>query len=190
MSLFHQPLRTAQPGDLCILLEPGDPDEITALRQHQLALQRRYGGEVMNPVHITPQRFTLAHPQQQYQALLDQLEALAAHWQPFKISAGGLLPFHSDYRQAHIIKWKVLPPDEMVSFSSQLEHILTTIGGTSLYPPGWVSVLVTALTGIDPGTAQDEPDLSFPQPLFTPSLLTLSKIHGPTEFEVLEQIPL
>lgn len=189
MSAIHRHLRIAQPGDLCILLEPCDPGEIAALQQHQMELQRVYGGQVMEPVHLTSQRFTLEHPQQ-YQALLDELGRLAERWQAFTVSASGLLPFHSEYRRAHIIKWKILPPDEMMNFSSQLEQILTNIGGTSLYPPGWVSTLVTALTGIDPACTSEEPDLLYPQPLFTPGILTVSRIHSPTEFEILEQIPI
>ena len=189
MGAFPQPLRIAQPGDLCILLEPGDPEEITALQQHQLALQRCYGGQVMEPVHITCQRFTLTNLQQ-FEALRDELNHLAARWQPSKISASGLLSLHSEYRRADIIKWKILLTDELASISSQFERILAAIGSTSLYPPGWVSTQVTALTGIDPGVSQDETDLHFPQPLFTPSILTLSRIYGPKEFEILEQISL
>lgn len=189
MNSIPLPLRAAQPGDICILLEPNDPDEIAALQQHQLALQHRYGGRVMNPVHVTSQRFTITHPQQ-IQALLDQLAGLAAQWQPFQISANGLLPLNSEYHQARIIKWKIAPPDALVRFSAHLERVLAAIGGDSLYPPGWVSDLVTALTGIDPAASPEEHDLHLTQPLFTPNILALSRINGPTEFEVLEKIPL
>jgi hypothetical protein len=189
MGAMPSPLRTARPGDLCILLEPANLDEVAALQQHQLILQRHYGGQIMEPVHITLQRFNLTHPQQ-YQALLDELESLRADWRPFKISAQGLFQLHSDYRQADVIKWKILPPEELALFSAQIEHILADIGGASLYPPGWVSTLVTALTGIAPASSPEEPDLHYPQPLFTPGILKVSRIHSPTEFEILEQIPL
>ena len=182
-------IKPARPGDICILLEPGDPAEINALLQRQLELQQHYGGQVMEPVHVTCQRFVLANPEQ-YPALVAQLSSLAASYQHFEVSAQGLVPLYSDYRQVHILKWEILREAGLVSFSAQLEHVLEAIGFTSLYPPGWVSKLVTALEDIS-APDRDEPRLfEEPYKLFTPRILTLSRIHGPSEFEILDQIRL
>ena len=182
-------IKPARPGDICILLEPGDPAEINALLQRQLELQQVYGGQVMEPVHVTCQRFPPLNPQQ-YQALLAQLSSLAASYQHFEVSAHGLVPLHSDYRQVHILKWEISREARLVNFSAQLEHILEITGITSLYPPGWVSTLVTALEDIS-APDRDEPRLlEEAYKLFTPRILTISKIHGPSEFEILDQIQL
>ena len=180
-------IKPARPGDICILLEPNDAAEVNALRQRQLELQQHYGGQVMEPVHVTCQRFVLANPEQ-YPALVAQLSSLAASYQHFEVSAQGLVPLYSNYRQVHILKWEILREARLVSFSAQLERILEITGITSLYPPGWVSTLVTALEDIS-ALALGEPCLfEEPYKLFTPRILTLSKIHGPSEFEILEQI--
>ena len=50
-------VRPAQLGDICVLLEPTDQDEIRLLRQRQLALQARFGGKPIENVHLTCQRF-------------------------------------------------------------------------------------------------------------------------------------
>jgi len=187
---LRTPLRPGQAGDICILLEPADPTEIHALRQHQNALQQLFGGQISDPVHITCQRFQLTDPYK-YSDLLDQLRYLAVDYQPFQISAQGLVPLFSSYRQMLLLKWEIPLEPWLVTVSTRLEQILVKLAINSLYPPGWVSTLVTALIDINPDSTQP-PELfpDFPHPLFTPTILTLSKLHGPSEFEIMDRIEL
>jgi len=184
------PLRIGQPGDITLLLEPVDPAEIEAMRKHQSALRKLYGGQLMEPVHLTCQRFILTD-EKRYPALVTMLKALIEKYEPFTLQAQGLLPFYSEYRQVHLLKWEVFLDPRLVSFSAQLEHLLETPWITSLYTPGWISTLVTALVDINPEPAQPLEGLpSFPHPLFTPGILTISKLQRPSEFEIMDQIPL
>ncbi|MCU0486771.1 MAG: hypothetical protein MUC85_11760 [Anaerolineales bacterium] len=187
---LRTPLRIGQPGDITLLLEPVDPVEIKDMRKHQFALQEHYGGELMEPVHLTCQRFTL-NDEQYYPWLLETLTAFAAQYEPFTLQAQGLLPFYSEYRQVSLLKWEVVLDPRLESFSARLEHILMQPWITSLYTPGWVSTLVTALVNINPETTQPLERLSsFPHPLFMPGILTISKLQRPSEFEIMDKLPL
>ena len=184
------PLRIGQPGDITLLLEPVDPDEIECMRKHQSALQKLYGGQLMEPVHLTCQQFILTD-ENRYPALVEMLKALVETYEPFTLQAQGLLPFYSEYRQVHLLKWEVPLDPRLVSFSARLEHLLETPWITSLYTPGWVSTLITALVDINPEPAQRfEGQPSFPHPLYTPGILTISKLQRPSEFEVMDKITL
>jgi hypothetical protein len=187
---FFTPLRPGQPGDICLLLEPTDQGEIHALRQQQITLQNLYGGRLMEPVHLTCQRFVL-NDQQRYPDLINMLVEFTAQYQPFSFQVQGLIPLYSPYRQMNILKWEIIPESRLKRFSARLEQLLQNPWTTSLYTPGWVSTLVTALVEIDGSRSISAERLpSFPHPLFTPSLLTVSKINGPSEFEILDKIPL
>ena len=187
---FRTPLRIGQPGDLTLLLEPSDPAEIDTLRQYQIALQSLYGGKLMEPVHLTCQRFTLTD-EQQYPRLVEILTAFASHSETFTLQAQGLLPFYSEYRQAYLLKWEIVLDPRLKSCSARLERVLKTPWITSLYTPGWVSTLVTALEDIHTEPSPGKVDLpSYPYPLFTPGILTISKLHEPSNFEILDKIPL
>ena len=187
---LHTPLRIGQPGDITLLLEPVDPTEIEAMQQHQIVLQKLYGGQLMEPVHLTCQRFALTNPQQS-PALVAMLTAFAGQYKPFTLQAQGLLPFYSQYRQVHLLKWEVILDPQLVSFSAQLEQLLETPWISKLYSPGWVSTLVTALVDINPEPSKSPGQLpGLPHPLFTPGILTISKLLEPSEFEIMEKIPL
>lgn len=184
------PVRIGQPGDITLLLEPVDPAEIERLQQYQLTLQKLYGGRLMKPVHLTCQRFVLTD-EQHYPALVELLKNLGGQFQPSTLQANGVQPFYSRFRQENILKWEIIPDSFVESFSARLEQLLQTPWTASMYSPGWVSTLVTALEGNNPEPSQPPEELiKFPHPLFTPGTLTLSKLLGPTEFEIMDKIPL
>jgi hypothetical protein len=183
-------IRGGQPGDICLLLETDNPAETAALRQHQASLKSIFGGQEMVPVHLTCQRFILADPSY-YPILFEKLKNLANGFQSFTLHAQGLVPLYSPYRKTNLLKWETVPDPLLVDFSARLEKLLDNTWSTSLYSPGSVSTWVTALVNINPEPLQDLEQLpSFPHPLFTPRILTVSKLLGPSEFEIMDRIPL
>jgi hypothetical protein len=183
-------LRGGQPGDICLLLETDIPAEIAALRQNQASLKRIFGGQEMELVHLTCQRFILADSSY-YPIFFEKLKHLASGFQSFTLHAQGLVPLYSPYRKTNILKWEAIIDPLLVDFSAQLEKLLDNTWSTSLYSPGSISTWVTALVNVNPEPLQDLEQLpSFPHPLFTPRLLTVSKLLGPSEFEIMDRIPL
>jgi hypothetical protein len=184
------PVRIGQPGDVTLLLEPADPAEVERLQQYQIALQKLYGGRLMEPVHLTCQRFVLTD-EQRYPALVEMLKDLGRQFNPPTLQANGVQPFYSRFRQENILKWEIVLDPFVESFSARLEQLLQTPWTASMYSPGWVSTLVTALVANNSEPSQPlEGSIKFPHPLFTPGILTLSKLLGPTEFEIMDKIHL
>ncbi len=183
-------IRGGQPGDICLLLETNIPEEIAALRKHQDNLKSIFGGQEMIPVHLTCQRFVLAKPSY-YPSLYEMLKDLASGFQPFSLHAQGLVPLYSPYRKINILKWETIIDPLLVDFSAKLEKLLDNTWSTSMYTAGSVSTWVTALVNINPATPKNLERLTdFPYPLFTPRILTVSKLLGPSEFEIMDRIPL
>jgi len=183
-------IRGGQPGDICLLLESDIPAEIVALRQHQESLRSIFGGQAMVPVHLTCQRFILADPSY-YSCLLDKLKNLVNDFRSFTLYAQGLVPLYSQYRKINILKWDTIFDPLLVDFSANLEKLLDNTWSKSMYTSGSVSTWVTALVNINSEIPKNLEQLSdFPYPLFTPRILTLSKLLGPSKFEIMDKIPL
>ena len=86
---------TAQPGDICILVEPclRERQRLYAAQAH---LQSRFGGRVCSKVHVTCQRFNVKPPQR-LGPIVDRFGQELATWQGFPIVADSLLSFHADF---------------------------------------------------------------------------------------------
>lgn len=183
-------VRGGQPGDICLLLESDIPAEIESLRQHQASLKNIFGGQEMVPVHLTCQRFILADPSY-YPNLSENLKILASGFKSFTLYAQGLVPLYSQYRKTNILKWETILDPLLVDFSVNLEKLLDNTWSTSLYTAGSVSTWVTALVNINSEPPKNLEQLAvFPYPLFTPRVLTVSKLIGPSKFEIMDRIPL
>jgi hypothetical protein len=178
----------AEPGDVCILLEP-HADEFGPLLERQLALQEVIGGDVVQPVHLTCQRIKVESP-----ALGDlqrALRRLAAKTRPFALTAVAFRSVYSPYRQAHFLKWEVFVHPALRSFSERLQRLLDACGLTSLYGRDWTSSWVSALEGIRNGhnlTAIWQAPM--PEHLFMARRIEVSRILGPTTYETIDLIEL
>ncbi|MFH1634829.1 MAG: hypothetical protein ABIG63_12605, partial [Chloroflexota bacterium] len=92
--------RLAQPGDIFVLLVPV-AQELQLLRKKQAELQAQCGGQIVDHVHITCQRFT--PPWMQFAAtcvatLTKEIRAFA----PFPVFSDGLVQFRAPYWQTHV----------------------------------------------------------------------------------------
>lgn len=172
------PARPGQSGDYCLLLEPSDPFEIALLRQRQEMLQLRLGGHIVDPVHLTCQRFEL-QDECYLDNLLDHLFEIRSFLQFCPLTAIATVPLYSQFRNLHLFKWAVQRTPMLERLCTHLESVLDIEGVTPLYPPGWVSLLVTALEGIEgPIIHHHSQPLLQPFYLFTPGFVSLSRLNS------------
>ncbi|MBN2005143.1 MAG: hypothetical protein JXA21_17420 [Anaerolineae bacterium] len=182
--------RPAAKGDICVLLESTRTAEHRRLQQHQCALRARFGGELINHVHLTAQRFACPDPQQ-LQGFIAQLEQALTGVQPFELDAMAMQTLYVAGMHTNFLKWRVEITNDLENLSRIIERELVAAGITPLYVPGTTSTLVSALRNVpdlpEPELVTPEP---FPFPLFTVETLIFSRIESPTAFSNLTEIRL
>ncbi len=182
-SIFH--IRAAQYGDICVLLEPTDGAEIAQLRHQQRALQVLFGGTPVEPVHLTCQRFEVRDGSQLDQFIRDLAVCLISVM-PFSFTALALQTLYVSTLQSNVLKWQVERTDALRRFVNLIDRELARAGLSSLYVPGAVASLVTALKGVPALTPVDFAQVNgFPHHLFTVNRIVISRIQGPDRFEIL-----
>jgi hypothetical protein len=180
-------LRTAEPGDVCVLLIPGE-DEAERLRRLQGSLQLILDGLPHDPVHLTCQRFKMVHDDP-LPGIIQHLEAKLAVIPPVSIVANSVIQIEHPFWQSNLLRWRIEATDEVSRLSAEIEDGLLAAGITPHFPrdSGWAPALVTALEGITPLADLDH-QLNknlFPLYLFTGRWVVLSRILARREFELL-----
>ncbi|MFQ5856772.1 MAG: hypothetical protein ACE5LU_14150 [Anaerolineae bacterium] len=177
--------RPARFGDICVLLEPTQKEEIKLLRQRQTPLQSLFGGILIEDVHLTCQRFA-CQDKHLMQGFVQNLTRALAIVEPFPFTALSLKMLYSPLRQTNILKWHVQVTENLQRFVAIVEHTLLATDITPLYPSGFVSSLVAALRGVPELNSNNLSDHNvFPHHLFAADKVVLSKINGLNEFETL-----
>jgi hypothetical protein len=180
-------IRTAEPGDVCVLLIPSQ-DEAERLGRLQASLQLIFGGVPHKLVHLTCQRFEMAddHPLPQ---VIQHLQVGLSTVSPVSIIADSVVHFESRFWQSSLLRWRIDATDEVRRLATAIEDGLVAARTPPHFPrdSGWVPTLVTALEGVTP---RGDPDhqLSrnlFPVHLFTGRWVVLSRILAQREFELL-----
>jgi hypothetical protein len=182
-------VRPAQVGDICVLLEPTEPHEINHLRQRQVALQARFGGQPIEHVHLTCQRFA-CRDKGLLGAFVQNLTRALADLEPFPLTAIALTPRYVSFRQTNILKWEIQVTQDLKGFVARVEQALMAAGIAPLYRSGFVSSQVTALKDVpEPGPGDLAAEV-FPQHLFAADRVVLSRLDGPNAFEILAELRL
>ncbi len=180
-------IRPAQPGDMFILLQPSE-EEAACLRQRQLALQARLGGQPHETVHLTCQRFTLGD-ESRVTGLIDQVTKL--HTQlPFAIIAVSLIQFEHAFWGTRLLRWQVRVTDELHRFRTLVDDTLTQAGATLHYPfstsrEPWSATALENIPEIDLDSYLAHAE--YPHHLFYACQVVLSRIVGRGAFEILAQ---
>jgi len=183
--------RTAQPGDVCVLLEPAE-EEIAELRQRQTALQARFGGRPHERVHLTCQRFELPDEALPL-GLVQHLRRALVAVRPFPIVAVSLVQCYHSFWGSCLLRWCIQYPKDLRRFGLIVEDALIAAGVTPHFSvaSGWEPTLVTALEAIPEMDLDRHPgSISFPHHLFVVQRVVLSRIRGRGEFEILETVQL
>ena len=184
---FH--VRPAQLGDICVMLEPTEKEDLNQLDFLQSALQEHFGGIPVKPVHLTCQRFSCSdlHRLQEFTQCLAEVLAPVC---PGSMTALSLQSLCLPGRVTATLKWCIDVTQELRLFVSALEQALQVTGIKPLYTNGAASSLVTALRKVPRLHEARIPGYrGFPQHLFSVGQIELSEIRGPDEFEILTRIP-
>lgn len=185
MEEFSRAIRT---GNTFLLLSPTQVQ--TELDAHVQRLQQILGGRRIDPLHFTSQRFTF-QDEAGWSGFCQELGERLSEVPPLVFHATGLVPLYSEYRQARVLKWRILPNEELVEFSRMIETMLTRHGGRSFFPRGWHTKLITALEHVDRvDLSLRHEEQRIPWPLFTTERIILSRFTSQDDYETLEEFPL
>ncbi len=184
--------RTARPGDVCVLLEPGE-EEVPKIREIQTSLQALLGGYPHERVHLTCQRFRLKEDNL-LTAVIEQLDARVASLPPVSVTADAFVVMESPFWQSRLLRWRVQITEDLRRLVTAVEDGLVAAGARPHFPSaaGWMPTLVTALE--DFPKREDAGDKlraqAFPKHLFTGRQVVLSRIAGQRKFDILRTIQL
>jgi hypothetical protein len=188
--------RLPQIGDHFILLTPSHPRETNAIQVRQRELQAIYGGELIDPVHLTFQRF-LPRDDAHARQIVHSTRGMLSCFQPFPLWAGSTFSAYSKFRQGRILKWRLLPCDPATEIEAVLSAMLDEMNAPVVNPPADDRKdirrrrAVTALEDIsDLDSAPAGAGTEYPYPLFTAGTVTVSRVTGPNRFEIAARFPL
>lgn len=192
-------LRKTRAGDICILLEPDDPEEMDHLKACLAELQTQFGGQAVSLVHLTCQRFAIPQNDPEgtgtsadelFARVLDALHRSCGGHAPIPLTAVSLVPIHVPFEGQNVMKWCIAISDELRAYQKHLFECLRQARVPSLYREWFVPTLITALKEIP---SLEEPSQAylrrnFPRFLFTGRRAQLSRIHGADDYEILATI--
>lgn len=178
--------RIAQPGDIFILLVPSGP-ELAGLRGKHAELQSQYGGQLVEPIHITVERFSPDEGQCAQDCITPIKENLR-QVQPFQLRTDALIQFFAPYWQSQVLRWRVQESPFWNDFRDLLENTLNETG----CPSHFIRRRHATCTILK---LDEEIDLpiewqDFTLPLFTARQVWISELKNDGLFEILEEFTL
>ena len=181
-------IAAAQPGDICVIVEPSIRD-LPRLRRLQQGLQLHYGGRLQTRIHFTCQRFT-PPANGGLQRLLGELRLQLGLLSPVPVTAAALEWAEHPFWQYNVLRWDLSVTAELRHFAGLLEEALLRAGARLHYPrgDGW-RPHVTALERIPAALAEPVPVSAFHY-LYTGNRLVLSRVQPGKRFAILDSIPL
>jgi 2'-5' RNA ligase len=175
---------TAKPGDIFLLLVPTGKD-LEYLRQKSKKLHQRYGGQLVDPIHITVERFSPGEgqfPKECVQKIQKNLQGI----QPFQLRTDSLIQFFAPYWQSPVLRWRVENSAQWKNFRNHLENTLREAGCPSHFTRRrHASCTILKLEKKIP---LPENASKVAQPLFTIREIRISQLQLNQAFEILEKI--
>ena len=180
--------RVAQVGDIFILLVPSGSD-LQKLRKWQFEFQSKFGGQIVDFIHITCQRFS---PKDDYyeDLCITNLARAFEQTESLAITTDKIIQFYARYWCNFVIRWRVEETPQYQKFRNMMESILLKIN----CPSHFSRLRHASCTALNLETKLDISNLNqqyqFPQFLFTASELQVSKLLSDNQFEILATINL
>jgi hypothetical protein len=175
-------VKPALPGDICLLLVP-TKRETAVLHARQVKLHALFGGEIVDEMHITCQRFNFPKTVDQPWALRHLQEKIASE-KSFMVTSGNYIHFFSPFWGFYALRWHVLEDATWLNFRSKLESCLLEIGLSPHYPPEKHATCTALNLGHEINPNELAKDI-FPIPLFRARKMVISRIIQRAEFEIL-----
>jgi hypothetical protein len=178
--------RIAQPGDIFILLVPTGP-ELKQLRHKHAQLQTQYGGRLVDPIHITVERFSPENGQFT-QDCIAPIKKTLHRVRPFQLTVDALIQFFAPYWQSQVLRWRVAESPTWSDFRDLLENTLSEIGCPSHFVRRRHATCT--ILRLDHKVNLSSEARDFPRPLFTARHLWISMLKEDGLFEILEKLEL
>ncbi len=178
--------RIARPGDIFLLLVP-TTHELKELRERQLILQSQYGGEIVDFVHITCERFS-PNEKKEERICIDYLKHNVTALAPFTLYAAKIVQYYAPYWGEEVLRWQVQETDDYKHLRNVLAASLAETGCGSHFdrnkPTTCTALRLDEKIELEPSSDKD----SFPAALFEADHLWISKLVGKNKFTILSKI--
>lgn len=176
--------RAAQPGDIFLLLVPSNGD-LERLGNEQQRWQTLHGGQPVDPIHITVERFSPDN-QQLPTACVAKLSDNLAQMQAFPIQADAIIQFFAPYWQCYVLRWRIERSPEWIHFRDQIKSTLEDIHCPSHFIRRRHATCTILKLEKKVHLPSPPPEISMP--LFTVQELRISTLRNDRNFEVLEKL--
>jgi len=180
--------RAAQPGDIFLLLVPS-AQELHQFHQWQNELSQRYGGQPVEFIHITCQRFSPGADRLEIPCI-EHLTNDLQNTRPFKIFADLLIQFYAPYWHRYVLRWRVQETELYSQFRERLNTILNKINCQSHFDRQRHATCTLLNLDEKIDLEFNTPKISLPTILFTAKFLWVSKLQDNENFEILKIISL
>ena len=182
----NSPHRIARPGDIFLLLVPSG-EELVILRDKQQKLKSLYGGEIVDFVHITCERFSPEDGMEE-SFCIDYLRRNVTALSSFNLYAENLVQFYAPYWEKEVLRWQVKEAENYVRLRHILAASLKETGCGSHFdlarPTTCTALRLGEKIGLKPETTFDIPSTL----LFKANHLWVSKLIREEEFKILAKI--
>jgi hypothetical protein len=175
-------LRSAQPGDICVLLLP-EPADLIDIRRRQDRLVKTFGGWIAPEVHITCQRFKSPQARSLDEQVL-RLRTVLGRQPAFVVQAARLVQFEAPFWQTHVLRWEIQTTPEFSAFIEGLDAALVEIGFEPHYPHD-APFTCSALDLLNPVLLDLAPPAEYPLALFRAQRVVFSRVLGLNDFETI-----
>ena len=178
--MIESSTRAGQPGDVCVLLAasvPPAPDVASRLAQ----LRKVYGGRIVEPLHLTLERVAGVRVDDLLAAVRRSVPGL----RPVLVRGEALTTMRSPYRHGDILKVEARQ-NEVGPAVAVVRSEVRAAGLHSFYGHDR-RANVTLLEGIVRSGDIEKPDWQ-PMDLFMADLVMVSRIIGPSSYEILDRI--
>jgi hypothetical protein len=178
--------RIAQPGDVFFLLVPTGA-ELARLQQQQHDLQARFGGQLVQPIHVTVERFSPENGQFAGQCLT-RLREILSTVRPFPLFTDMLIQFFAPYWQRTVLRWRVQQTPLWHNFRDLLETTLAEVRCPSHFirERHATCTILSLSEPVELSTMEQATEL--PNPLFTVRELWVSELQAKGHFQILEKL--
>lgn len=178
--------RIAQPGDVFFLLVPTGAD-LERLQQQQRDLQARFGGQLVEPIHVTVERFSPENGQLAGQCLTRLHETLSAV-RPFPLFTDMLIQFFAPYWQRPVLRWRIQETPFWTNFRHLLEATLVEVHCPSHFIRGRHATCTILALSEPVELPPAEQSAGLPNPLFTVRELWVSELQAKGRFQIVEKL--
>jgi hypothetical protein len=180
--------RKAQPGDHFVLLIP-TAQELHHLRQWQSELQAQYGGQSVDFLHVTCQRFTPKKNQSEG-ACIKNIKLFLEKTRIFSLYTDKVIHFYAPYWDKMVLRWRVQDTGEFIKFRTNLTAFLSKNSCDSHFERIRSASCTILNLNEEINSNLLSPELFPSVPLFTVRSLLISKLNTERSFETLETINL